>query len=428
MHLSTGLKRGLRWSSIGLLGLVLAGGLSSVNNDQSSAPAQVVQAATQAQYVTLTSSYPVWTSTSLTQQVATSSVAHHTYLVAGTYQSAKTGSTYYVLNNAAGETIGYINSKGAKLTTASQGSWQSASGYATLTQSNAVVYTNFAGATRSTTGLVGKTYHITGLYETFAGNVYYSLYDQNNKWIGYMLSGQFAQSSQPQGVWQAYNATAKVTKSYPIWANFKWQESAKSNWFTTLTIKGKYSHANGSTYYSVYAPSGSWLGYLNANAVSISTPAATTSKAQNYGHYITVTHQYNTWANFKWQTKLSAAAVNSRTYWAKYQYKNANGSTYLSLYDHNNKWAGYINRNGVSVASGAQGTWQNVTTIVAVNSPNYSIYRDFKWTKRYLTKQFTGKTLTAKGEYWHYNGSLYYSLYNGSQWLGYVNANAMTVK
>ncbi|WP_390409642.1 L,D-transpeptidase [Lacticaseibacillus jixiensis] len=163
---------------------------------------------------------------------------------------------------------------------------------------------------------------------------------------------------------------------------------------------------------------------------SSSVHAATTAVAQSKtakladNRYVTVTHQYNTYADFKF-TKLHAAAdVYQRTYHSTARYHHANGSTYLALADANGKFMGYINQRAVSVAQGSQGVWLKANAYTTFSNANLAAYADFGLTQvKTSGAALSGQVVKISGMYRRFDGTLVYSLYNNrGQWLGYVNA------
>lgn len=155
------------------------------------------------------------------------------------------------------------------------------------------------------------------------------------------------------------------------------------------------------------------------------------SAIQSYNKYVTLKKTgYSLWSNFLWGGPMNTSnGLLNKTFLAKGRYFHVNGSTYLTLYDHNNKWKGYINALGASVASNAGGVAINYNKSVKVSRKSYPFWSSFSFShQRGTTTKYLNKTVTAKYKYVHYNGSTYYSIYSGSKWLGYVNATATVAK
>ncbi|MEG0550559.1 MAG: DUF4430 domain-containing protein, partial [Vagococcus sp.] len=147
------------------------------------------------------------------------------------------------------------------------------------------------------------------------------------------------------------------------------------------------------------------------------------------GRYVTINKKgYNTWSNFNWKKRNSTDELVGETYQARGKYKHENGSTYLSLYDNDGKWHGYINEKAVNIGDGKQGAYIKDGRYVTITKGNYDIWSNFGWKKRNFSGDLLNQTFQARGRYKHMNGATYYSLYNDKgEWQGYINANATKV-
>ena len=156
------------------------------------------------------------------------------------------------------------------------------------------------------------------------------------------------------------------------------------------------------------------------------TPTPPQGNYITYGKYVTVTQSnYNTWRNFNWKKKYSPINVTGRTLLAKGKYHHRNGSTYLSLYDKNGQWYGYINQRATKVGNGPQGAYIKDGRKIKINKKGYTVWKNFKWTPFNNTTKIINKQYIARGRYRHFNGSTYYSLYDAKgKWHGYLNAKA----
>ena len=76
----------------------------------------------------------------------------------------------------------------------------------------------------------GKTVKATGKYSHVNGATYYSLYDNKNKWLGYINAAGVKTTSNAQGAYQAYGKYVTLTKkNYTIWGNFNWSSKKNTN-------------------------------------------------------------------------------------------------------------------------------------------------------------------------------------------------------
>lgn len=205
--------------------------------------------------------------------------------------------------------------------------------------------------------------------------------------------------------------------SYTIWKNLAFTakngKTGKSG--KTYYAKYSYKHKNGSTYLSLYDKNGKWVGYVNANAMTVMT-------AHSYKHTATIHKStYSVWNNFLWaKVKHYTKNYMNKSYTIKYQYIRGNGQAYYSLYK-GNTWFGYVN---------AKATWRAIGTkkTVKIALKNQTIWKNLSFTKKLgSTNNYYGKIYTVKYYYNHPNGHTYYSLYSGNTWVGYVNKNVVTI-
>ncbi|HCM90331.1 MULTISPECIES: hypothetical protein [Vagococcus] len=135
-------------------------------------------------------------------------------------------------------------------------------------------------------------------------------------------------------------------------------------------------------------------------------------------------NNYEIWQNFNWKLKNNTNTVYNKTFEARGRYKHQNGSTYYSLFDNKGNWQGYLNANATK-KTGKQGNYISDGSYVKVSKGNYEIWQNFGWQQRNNTNNLYNQTFQARGRYEHFNGSTYYSLYDGrGNWQGYLNAGA----
>lgn len=206
--------------------------------------------------------------------------------------------------------------------------------------------------------------------------------------------------------------------NYTIWQNFvNWKKKSdtsnkKDN---TYRVKFTYDHFNGETYYSLYDSNNVWQGYINKTGVNELV-------AEKFDKNVSVRSEtYNIWQNFFWKKKSDTKGKLGRVYKARFKYKHPNGNTYYSLYDSTGtSWQGYINATG-TVEMNAVSYNKKVT----ITKSTYNIWGNFFFnTKNGHTSNHVGKTYDAKFVYTLGDGVKYYSLYSGSNWLGYLNTGA----
>ena len=98
--------------------------------------------------------------------------------------------------------------------------------------------------------------------------------------------------------------------------------------------------------------------------------------------------------------------------------------TYLALSDANG-FVGYIDQASVTEAVGAEGIARSIRRYVKVIE-NRELYQDFSWNFDQETEALIDRTFRAKAMYHHYNGDIYYELYDEQdEWVGYVEESAL---
>ncbi|OJG97627.1 hypothetical protein RV18_GL000695 [Enterococcus termitis] len=268
-----------------------------------------------------------------------------------------------------------------------------------------------------TSDKLGRVYKVKYAYSHFNGETYYSLYDQNDNWQGYINA-----SGTKEVASQALNKSVTLTKEgVTFWGNFFF--SGKKGDTTgklgkVYNAKLTYTLGNGVKYYSLYNSDGSWAGYLNSSA-------AKEVKAESFNKDVTVTKEgFTTWGNFYFSNKKgNTKGALGKVYKAKYTYTLGNGVKYYSLYNFDGSWAGYLNANAAKELK-AEAYNKEIT----IAKEGYTIWSNFYFSSK--KGNTTGKLKTkynAKYVYTLGNGVKYYSLYNTSNvWSGYLNTGAGT--
>lgn len=343
------------------------------------------------------------------------------------------GTGYYQVANTNGEILGWLPQNDGKVTPA-QGDYHNHDRYLTLKGSQSTIWTNFTfTAEKDPNDFLNRTLLAKGIYYHADGKNYLSVYEmKNNKeiWVGYVEETQVSFLNNPQGNYQVYDRYVTITRNdYTIWSSFNWspKRSSKSVLGNTYLAKGRYLHYNGSTYLSLYDSKNNWIGYINSTGTSVASGPQ--GIWQSCNKYVSISNKsYSLWSSFAWIRKQSSGNIFGKTYLAQGQYKHFNGSTYYSLYDSKNRWQGYINSTGVKLTSGPQGIWQSFNKYITVTNKSYTVWNSFSWNKKQSSANLAGKTYLAQGQYKHYNGETYYSLYdNKKNWQGYINATGVKV-
>ncbi|MFY1068680.1 GH25 family lysozyme [Enterococcus sp. AD013-P3] len=310
-----------------------------------------------------------------------------------------------------------------------QGPYISLGKYFTITAKNNAIWSSFKWAQKDRTdNHLNKTYYAKGMYKHVNGGTYLSLYDNKDKWIGYVNAAFGTLTDGPGGKWASYKKYVTLNQTKDLYSDFtsKIKNKASSYKNKQLLVTGKYEHFNGKTYYSVYtADSKTWLGYVEKSGVTL---AGDQGPYLALGKYFTITGKNHTiWSNFNWTKRSDAKSHLGKTYLAKGQYKHLNGSTYLTLYDNQDKWVGYINVSGGKLTTSAGGSWSSYKKYLTVTGSKHLYAGDFTKTIKNKGSVYKGKTLLATGKYEHFNGKTYYSVYENNTWLGYVEEAGVKV-
>ena len=216
--------------------------------------------------------------------------------------------------------------------------------------------------------------------------------------------------------------TTIVSKDLILWKDFTMQtEIAKSSkyYLQTLYVEKEFTLSDGKKLVSLQDNKKQFLGYVVASSIKIVDGQQ--GSFQSISKYVSIRGNYTIWRNFKWEKRASASQYKNQTFQAKGIYYHFNGSRYLSLYNNQGKWMGYINEQGTSLAKGQQGVYRNYGRYISVVG-NYDFWQNFNWSSRVHSSKYQGQTFLAKGIYYHFNGSRYLSVYdNKGNWLGYLN-------
>ncbi len=311
-----------------------------------------------------------------------------------------------------------------------QGNYISDGRYVVVNKKGYSTWSDFNWKFRGKTDdIYNQKFEARGRYQHLNGSTYFSLYDVNGKWFGYLNADATSILKGPEGNYIPDGRYVSISRNnYTVWSNFNFNKPkmyTKDTYQKTYQAKGRYEHFNGSTYYSLYDGKGTWMGYLNAGAAK-----TIPSKDGIYisdGRYVTVNKKnYDTWQNFSWKLKEPSKDIYEKTFLARGRYENLNGATYLSLYDEKGNWHGYINANATKVGSGEQGAYIPDGRYATINKKDQLLYNNFDWKKRKSTNDVYEKTFEARARYHHMNGKTYYTLYDSNNnWQGYAESTVV---
>ncbi|MFV0559836.1 MAG: GH25 family lysozyme [Enterococcus sp.] len=375
-------------------------------------------------YVTLTkANKSIYSNFNWSVKNNTSNLLGNTYKSTGKYYH-KNGTTYLSLYDSNNKWIGYIPETDVTIASGAQGAWQAYDKYVTITKSGGSVYSGFNfGVNSSTDALLNKTYHATGEYKHYNGKTYLSIYDKNNKWVGYVEDTMVKQSSNTNGPYIAYNKYVQLKSGYNVTSGIESGSTINktANLLNqTFEAKGIYYTFSGKAVLSLYDGNGKWVGYVDANAATtVSGPQGNWIKDGNY--YTVTNSNASIYSNFSFKVKASTSTIYQQTFLAQGKYNHMNGKTYYTLYDSQGNWQGYVESSALKKASGAEGIWQSYNKYVTITQTGGTIYSGFDFSKKTTTDALLNKTYRATGMYKHYNGKTYLSIYDkNNKWAGYV--------
>ncbi|HPR81438.1 MAG TPA: hypothetical protein PK268_06075 [Enterococcus sp.] len=308
-------------------------------------------------YITITSNNSVvYQDIHLTQKIDSTKLLNKTFYVHERI-TALDGKTYLVLFNNQDNQVGYLKDENLSLTDTPLGTPEAINNYVTVHDSNKTFYQDtLLQNEQSTNTLLDTTFLAKKLYHHFDGNQYISIEDNNKKGIGYIDKSYTKSVAEPQGTYHAYNKYVTIQfGNYDIWQNFDWQKRSHSANYhgQLLQARGYYDHFNGARYLTVYDKNGKWIGYINATATKLSSNGGG-GKYHAYNKYVTIqSPNYAIWQNFNWDKRTHSSKYKGKTVLAKGYYDHFNGERYLSLYETNGYWIGYINETGTSLTKGA---------------------------------------------------------------------------
>ncbi|MFQ9626926.1 MAG: hypothetical protein ACLR1F_04250 [Enterococcus avium] len=142
------------------------------------------------QYVTITKiSGTIWNDFEFKSGKTTKSMYQRTYRATGYYNHFN-GTKYLSVYDNKGNWQGYLNQRDGSNSNGAQGTGFSMNKSVLVIKSGYSIWNNFSWKEKArTNSLINKTYQVKWYYKHMNGSTYYSLYDSNGKWFGYVNSG-----------------------------------------------------------------------------------------------------------------------------------------------------------------------------------------------------------------------------------------------
>jgi hypothetical protein len=402
------------------LGYVNASGLLTSSNAQGAWQARTGYA--QVKHA----GYGAWTSFAFTNQKHLSN--NQAITINGQYFHAN-GSVYVSAYDLSGHWLGYINAQAIVGVDKPEGDQQPDNRFVTVTH-RYDSYSNFNWTiAQKSAAIYQRTFKSTGIYHHINGNTYLALQNAAGQFVGYINAKSVSVASGSQGTWMAANNyTTFSNANIQAYSDFNLSQvktaGASLNGHT-YHITGMYRRFDGTLLYSLYNNKKQWAGYVNANTIKLGGAQGLWTKAS--GYFATTQKGVSIWSGFDFGHHVStnSASYYQHTYQITGVYHHFNESTYYSIQNGAGKWLGYVNAAFGKQTNNAQGVWYKHSGKMVVAKGGYPVWQGFFSHQVNTTSKLKGKTYSVTGQYRHVNGSLYYSLYNGKTWIGYVNAAAM---
>ncbi len=161
---------------------------------------------------------------------------------------------------------------------------------------------------------------------------------------------------------------------YIFWLDLNLQQenvNSSKYYNKTLFVEKEFTFRDGKKLFSIKNNENNFIGYIESAAVTIA--GGQHGIYQNYGKYVMLKGDYAIWNGFNWAKSTSAAPYKNKTVQARGIYYHFNGSSYLSLYDNQGKWVGYINQNGTKAGSSQQEKFKKVQDLLNKEFKNQNL-------------------------------------------------------
>lgn len=300
-------------------------------------------------YVTIESAnYDLWQNFKWDKRGHSSQYVGQTFHARGYYDHFN-GNRYVSLYDRQGQWSGYVNLRATKLATnGGAGNFHRYDKYVTIQSNDYDLWQNFNWQKRDhSSNYHKKVLHARGYYDHFNGSRYFSLYDREGCWVGYIDAAATKLSATGAGDYHSYGQQVTLrSQQAPIFENFSWRKRPDAaNYFDrTVQARGYYNHFNGNRYFSLYENTGHWIGYIDEQA-TIPFNQDLQGTVPDKKLVVTMTEkEYTLWQNFDWLKKGSSNPYVNLDLEVKAIWAHPNGSTYLSLFNMQGEWLGYVNQ------------------------------------------------------------------------------------
>lgn len=216
---------------------------------------------------------PIYKDLELKKKKGTTNSIYQQTLKTKVYYTFEDGSVYVSLYNKDDKWLGYVNDKALEYTKTAGGKHYSVKKYAAVLKKDQPLWQDleFKKKKDTTKSLYKKTVYVKGEYHHFNGSTYASLYNKDDKWLGYVNDKALEYTKTAGGKYYSVKKDATVLKKdQTLWQDLELKKkkgTTKSLYKKIVYVKGEYHHFNGSTYASLYNKNNKWLGYVNNKAL-----------------------------------------------------------------------------------------------------------------------------------------------------------------
>ena len=125
----------------------------------------------------------------------------------------------------------------------------------------------------------------------------------------------------------------------------------------------------------------------------------------------------------------TSSSINGQTFEIKEVFTTNNKVAYYALYSNKNVLIGWIKAAGLELTTSPGGIWSAESKYATITNSNSTLWHNFlTLKKRGTTAGLEGKTYRVKGRFHHFDGFIYYSLYdNKNNWLGYIKETGVKI-
>lgn len=219
----------------------------------------------------------------------------------------------------------------------------------------------------------------------------------------------------------------------------KIKQSSNNIYQKTLHAENYVTDSNNKKYYALYDKDKQFQGYLSEDALKISNHEEAGIFFKD-DYYIKVQPKSNgakIWKDLKFKEYFDSAQNHiGEVYHVKGHYNHFNQYTYLSLYNSDDEWCGYVNQLDSVETDSVLNEYHSYRKYATITKSGFNIYQDtLLKTPISTTDKYMNCTVFARGYYDAFDKKRYLSIFeedptdttDGLKWIGYVDANALTL-